>query len=125
VSDDTFLARRARLLLAAIVLVAAVFRLYAPGTSPPGMHPDAASNAWNARCLLAAGTDWSGTPWPIVTSKGFGQGQSTLYYYLLMPFQAVGGMSAATTVLPSAVTGTLSICCSTSRPPGCSAGSPG
>ena len=108
-SDDASLARRTRWLLAAIVLVAAAARLYAPGTSPPGMHPDAASNAWNARCLLATGTDWSGTPWPILTSKGFGQGQSTLYYYLLMPFQAVGGMSAATTVLPSAVTGTLSI----------------
>jgi 4-amino-4-deoxy-L-arabinose transferase-like glycosyltransferase len=101
--------RRSGWLVAAVVIVAAAARLVGLGSAPPGMHPDAASNAWNVRCLLATGHDWSGTAWPILTSKGFGQGQSTLYYYLLMPFQAVGGMTPAVTNLPSAVTGTLSI----------------
>jgi 4-amino-4-deoxy-L-arabinose transferase-like glycosyltransferase len=101
--------RRAPWIAAAIVALAAALRLYAPGTSPPGMHPDAASNAWNVQCLLANGTDWSGASWPILTSRGFGQGQSTLFYYLLLPFQAALGMSPSTTVLPSAVTGTLAV----------------
>lgn len=100
---------RARWILGLIVVAAAVLRFWALGTSPPGMHPDAASNAWNARCLLAAGRDWSGTAWPLLTSRGFGQGQSTLYYYALMPFQALAGMTPATTAMPSAFTGTLSI----------------
>jgi len=91
------------------VVLAGALRLYAPGTSPPGMHPDAASNAWNAQCLLETGKDWSGTSWPFLTSRGFGQGQSTLYYYLLLPLQAWLGMSPSVTVLPSAITGTLSI----------------
>jgi 4-amino-4-deoxy-L-arabinose transferase-like glycosyltransferase len=108
-SAPAWIERRASWILALVVLVAAGLRFWALGTSPPGMHPDAASNAWNARCLLATGRDWSGTPWPLLTSRGFGQGQSTLYYYLLMPFQALGGMTPATTTLPSAVTGTLSI----------------
>lgn len=108
-SAPAWLDRRASWLAAAVVVLGAAMRLAALGTAPPGMHPDAASNAWNTRCLLATGHDWSGTAWPILTSRGFGQGQSTLYYYLLMPFQAVGGLTPAATDLPSAVTGTLSI----------------
>lgn len=103
--------RRAAWILAAIVVVGAALRLYALGTSPPGIHPDAASNAWNARCLRATGQDWNGTSWPLLTARGFGQGQSTLDYYVIMPFQAVLGMNVISTILPSAITGILSILC--------------
>ncbi len=99
----------ARVLLVAIVLLAAALRLARPGHSPPGLHVDAAANAWNAACLLETGCDWHGKAWPIFYSRGFGENQSTLYYYALMPFQAVAGMSAATSALPSALGGVLSV----------------
>ncbi|HEX4823839.1 MAG TPA: glycosyltransferase family 39 protein [Candidatus Polarisedimenticolaceae bacterium] len=108
-SEPSFVERHARWIAAAIVVVAAVMRFAGPGTAPPGLHPDAASNAWNVQCLLATGKDWNGESWPVLTSRGFGQGQSTLFYYFLLPFQAAFGMSARTTVLPSALTGTLSV----------------
>ena len=70
---------------------------------------DAAANAWSARCLAATGTDSNGAPWPILYSRGFGENQSTLYYYLLLPFQALFGMSAWSTALPSVVGGAASV----------------
>jgi 4-amino-4-deoxy-L-arabinose transferase-like glycosyltransferase len=111
VSGTEFIERRAPWILGGLFAIAAALRLHALGTSPPGMHPDAASNAWNVQCLLATGKDWNGASWPFLTSRGFGQGQSTLFYYFLLPFQAAFGMSAKTTVLPSALTGTLSVLC--------------
>ena len=65
----------ARVLLVAIVLLAAALRLARLGHSPPGLHVDAAANAWNAACLLEAGTDWHGKAWPIFYSRGFGENQ--------------------------------------------------
>lgn len=96
-------------LAVAFALLALVARLHALGEAPPGIHVDAAANAWSARCLAATGTDWNGTPWPILYSRGYGENQSTLYYYFLLPFQAVFGMSAWSTALPSAVGGALSV----------------
>ncbi len=101
--------RHARYGLAGIGIVAAALRLYRPGHSPPGIHVDAAANAWNAACLLAAGTDWHGTAWPILFSRGFGENQSTLYYYALLPFQALLGISTWVSVLPSAVGGIAAV----------------
>jgi len=92
-------------LLLVFLAVGAILRLSDLGTAPPGMHVDAAANAWTTSCLLARGTDWHGDPWPVFYSRGFGENQSTLYYYLLLPFQAALGMSPATTALPSSFAG--------------------
>ncbi len=101
--------RRENLLLVLILLVAAVSRLVNLGQSPPGTHVDAAANAWNAWCLLETGRDWLGTPWPIVYSQGFGEYQTTLYYYVLLPVQAIAGLSYATTPVPSAIGGVVTV----------------
>jgi len=98
--------------LAALVLIvtlAAALRLASLRESPPGIHVDAAASAWNAYCLLRTGHDWHGASWPILYSRGFGENQTTLYYYALIPFQALFGMSAVTTRLPSALSGILSV----------------
>ncbi len=96
---------RARAQLLACGIVGAALRLFALGTAPPGLHIDAAANAWTVKCLLARGTDWHGVPWPVFYSQGFGENQTTLYYYLLLPFQAALGMSPQTTALPSCLAG--------------------
>jgi 4-amino-4-deoxy-L-arabinose transferase-like glycosyltransferase len=85
--------------------LAAILRLVALGAAPPGLHVDAAANAWTAKCLLEHGTDWHGVAWPVFYSRGFGENQTTLYYYLLLPFQALLGMSPRTTALPSCLAG--------------------
>jgi 4-amino-4-deoxy-L-arabinose transferase-like glycosyltransferase len=101
--------RQEHLLLVLLVVLAAALRLVRLGESPPGIHVDAAANAWNAYCLLKTGHDWLGAAWPVIYSRGFGENQSTLYYYALLPFQAVFGMSAWSTILPSALSGVASV----------------
>jgi hypothetical protein len=100
---------RAGILLALILATAGFVRCFGLGHSPPGIHIDAASNAWNAWCLLEEGRDWTGRPWPVFYTSGFGANRSTLFLYALMPFQAVWGLSTATTALPSAVGGILTV----------------
>lgn len=102
--------RRAHLwTVLAIVALAAVLRLARLGESPPGLNVDEAVNAWNAYCLLTTGTDQHGVNWPIFDSRGFGQGMTTLYLYLLIPFQAVAGLTVASGRLPAAFGGIATV----------------
>jgi len=103
------LSRRRVALLLLILALAAALRLVRLPEAPPGIHVDAAANAWNANCIRQTGHDWSGASWPILYSRGFGENQTTLYYYALIPFQTVFGMSAVSTRLPSAFAGILSV----------------
>lgn len=98
-----------RVVLGGIGFIAAILRLGWPDSSPPGIHIDEASNAWNARCLLENGTDEFGQRWPIFYTTAFGDNRSPLYLYLLMPFQAMLGMNAYSTRLPAAIGGTLAV----------------
>jgi 4-amino-4-deoxy-L-arabinose transferase-like glycosyltransferase len=93
------------LMLAAIVAVAAALRLVLPGQSPPGLNQDEAVNAWNAWCLLHTGRDMVGAPWPVFYAHAIGDNRTTLFFYALLPFQALGGLSVWTTRLPSIVAG--------------------
>jgi 4-amino-4-deoxy-L-arabinose transferase-like glycosyltransferase len=100
---------RSAVLLVLVAIVATALRLVNLGESPPGLHVDAAANAWNSYCLLHTGRDWTGDPWPILFSRAFGENVPALYYYALIPFQAAWGMSARTTPLPSALGGVASV----------------
>jgi len=95
--------------LLVILVVASVLRVVRPGTSPPGLNQDEAANAWGAYCLLNTGRDQVGQPWPILYTRSIGDNRSTLYLYLLLPFQAVGGMNAITTRLPMVFAGVGSV----------------
>src|SRR5689334_2559502 len=80
-------------ILVAIIVWSAVLRFWSCDTSPPGLYTDEASNAWNSWCLLhSAHNEW-GQRWPIFSTRAFDDYRSPLYLYLLMPFQAVAGMS--------------------------------
>ncbi len=96
-------------ILLAIILLAAGLRLWDFGSSPPGLNQDASVNAWNSWCLLETGKDMVGDPWPIFYSHAIGDNRTTLYYYALMPFQAIGGLNQITTRLPAAAAGILAV----------------
>ena len=82
---------RARWLwLLGITAVAAALRWFALDHTPPGLNQDEAIGAWISWCLLKTGRDMSGQPWPIFYAHGIGDSPSTLFFYLTMPFQAVG-----------------------------------
>jgi len=101
--------RRTVTLLLLIVILGAFLRLVKPGQSPPGLNQDEAANGWNAYCLLKTGKDQVGVSWPIFYTRALGGNRTTLYIYLLLPFQAVGGLNIYTTRLPAAVGGVLTI----------------
>src|SRR5512136_1169370 len=101
--------RVAAALLLLILLVAAGLRIPYLTSAPPGLNQDEAANAWNAWCLLKTGTDQVGTPWPIFYTRAIGDNRSTLFLYLLLPFQALGGLNVWTARLPSAVGGILTV----------------
>lgn len=111
-SDLEALARSAtsrRATLVAILAVAAFLRLWGLEGAPPGLNQDEAVNAWNAWCLLHTGLDQCGQRWPLFFSHTIGDNRSTLFFYLLMPFQAVGGLGVWTTRLPMAAAGVVSV----------------
>ncbi|MFQ5462299.1 MAG: ArnT family glycosyltransferase [Phycisphaerae bacterium] len=91
--------------LTMILLLAGLLRLPWLADAPPGLHPDEAASTWNAYCLLRTGMDQVGVSWPMFYSRGLGANRSTLYYYLTMPFQAVGGLGVWTARLPVATAG--------------------
>ena len=96
-------------MLVVVVALAAGLRLHRLDTLPPGLHTDEAANAWNAYCLLKTGTNQQGFRWPVSYLRAFGDNRSTLYVYLLLPFQALGGLNVWTTRLPGAVGGVVTV----------------
>ncbi len=106
----TPLLRRSGVILLLILLLAALLRLVKLGQiSPPGLNQDEAANAWSAYCLLKTGKDYSGNPWPIYYVRNLGGNSPLLYVYMLLPFQAIGGMNIYTTRLPGALGGIFTV----------------
>ena len=99
----------ARVAVVLILLVGAAWRVPALSRIPPGLHQDEAVNAWNAYCLLKTGRDQTGTAWPVFYMRALGGYRSILFAYWLIPFQAVGGMTAWTSRLPAAMAGLATI----------------
>jgi 4-amino-4-deoxy-L-arabinose transferase-like glycosyltransferase len=106
-SDQSW--RHPKILLFIILLLAAFLRLFNLGQSPPGLNQDEAANAWSAYCLLKTGKDYTGASWPIYYMRNLGGNRPTLYIYLLLPFQAIGGLNIYTTRLPGALSGILAV----------------
>ncbi len=96
-------------LLALILTAAAVVRCVALSGAPPGLNQDEAANAWSAWCLLQTGQDQGGQRWPIFYTHALGENRSALLLYLLLPFQALGGLNVWTTRLPAAVGGVATV----------------
>lgn len=91
----------ATLALLLILTAGAALRLAWLDVVPPALHADEAPNAWNAYTLLKTGMDQYGVHWPIFYIRAFGDNRSTLYMYMIMPFQALGGLNVWTTRLPA------------------------
>jgi hypothetical protein len=93
----------------AILLVAAALRLPLLAAAPPGLNQDEAINAWDAYCLLKTGADSNGAAWPLFYTRGFGSNRSALFLYMLLPFEALGGLSVTTARLAAAIYGVAAV----------------
>jgi 4-amino-4-deoxy-L-arabinose transferase-like glycosyltransferase len=89
--------------LAAIAVVAA-HHLIGLAWSPPGLYLDEASIGYNAWTILHHGVDEHGASFPLYFTA-FGEYKNPVYIYVLVPFMAVFGPSAAVVRLPAAIFG--------------------
>lgn len=91
-----------------IFLLAVALRVYRLDTVPPPINQDEAVHAYDARCLLALGTDHYGARWPIFF-RAFRDFHPGPFVYLLIPLQAIFGMNVWTTRLPGALIGSVGV----------------
>jgi 4-amino-4-deoxy-L-arabinose transferase-like glycosyltransferase len=83
--------RGQRIALAAVLLLAAVLRLYALGDVPAGLYCDEAGNGWNAYALGTAGIDENGTHWPLyVWSFATSYKNPAFIYASILPVKLLG-----------------------------------
>lgn len=94
--------------LLAILLLAAVLRLWNLGSIPPHLTPDEASFGYNAYSILKTGKDIHGDVFPTIF-KSFGDDRPGLYFYLTVPFVAIMGLTELAVRLPNFIFGVLGV----------------
>lgn len=92
----------------AILVLAAILRLYKLGDIPYSLDWDENSNAYNAYSILKTGRDEYGDFLPI-TNRSFDDYKPPMYMYLNIPTVAIFGLTPLAARLPSAVFGLLTV----------------
>ena len=92
-----------KLFFGIIVLLALALRLNSI-TSLPALNADEAAIGYNAYSLLQTGKDEHGNPWPI-HFQSFNDFKPGLYFYLVLPFVAVLGLTELSVRLPGVLLG--------------------
>lgn len=95
-------------LIVAVLILAALVRVWKLGSIPPGLTPDEASLGYNAYSILKTGKDEYGKFLPIIF-KSFGDYKPGLYVYLTVPSVAILGLNEFAVRFPSAVAGVVSV----------------
>lgn len=95
-------------ILALILLLATILRLWSLGNIPPHLTPDEASLGYNAYSVLKTGRDEYGQLLPIIF-KSFGDFKPGLYVYLTTPSVAIFGLTEIAVRFPSALAGIISV----------------
>lgn len=96
-------------LLIAIILIAAILRLYKLGSVPPALYWDEASLGYNAYSILKSARDEHGRFLPNTNFAAFGDYKPPLYIYATVPSIAVFGISEFAIRFPSSLAGILTV----------------
>jgi len=94
---------KTKLLFLAIVLLACFLRFYRLNNYP-ALNADEAAIGYNAYSLISTGMDEHGNPWPI-HFQSFNDFKPGLYFYLVLPFVKVLGLTEWAVRLPGALFG--------------------
>lgn len=105
---NTKLPSTKNLVLVAIIIVAAILRLWMLGEYPIHLTNDEAAIGYNAYSILKTGKDEHGEFLPIIF-KSFGDWKPGLYIYMTVPSVAVFGLSEFSVRLPSALLGIVAV----------------
>ena len=90
-----------------IVLLAFVLRFYRLADYP-ALNADEAAIGYNAYSLIETGKDEHGNPWPI-HFQSFNDFKPGLYFYLVLPFVKVLGLTELAVRIPGALIGVLTV----------------
>lgn len=96
------------IILTAIVLLAAVLRLWQLGNIPPSPDWDEAALGYDAYSIIHTGRDEYGKFLPVVL-RSFDDYKPAMYAYLIIPAELVFGVNTFAVRLPSAILGTLTV----------------
>src|SRR3989344_4799221 len=100
--------QRYKLLLLAIIILAAVLRFYQLGQNPPSLNWDEVAHGYNAYSILKTGKDEFGYFLPL-SIRSFDDYKPPLYTYLTVPSVGIFGLNEFAVRLPAAIIGTLSV----------------
>ncbi len=96
------------IILILILILAAVLRIVALDKYPAGLNADEAAIGYNAWSLILTGRDEHKAAWPLVF-QSFDDYKLPVYFYLVLPFVKLMGLSVWAVRLPSAILGVLSV----------------
>lgn len=98
-----------KLILIAIILLAALLRFYKLDSVPPSLYWDEASLGYNAYSILKTAKDEHGKFLPTTNFAAFGDYKPPLYIYATVPSIALFGLNEFAIRFPSAFFGTLTV----------------
>ncbi len=105
----SFSTQRTHFLLVAIVVLAAIFRLWQLPIVPPSLYWDEVSQGYNAYSVLTTGKDEHGEFLPVARFQAFGDYKAPVNIYLTVPSIAVFGKTEFAVRFPSAFLGILTV----------------
>lgn len=95
-------------ILPIILLISLLSRILFLNQFPIGLNADEAAIGYNAYSLIQTGKDEHGVSWPMVF-RSFDDYKPPLYFYLVLPFVYLFGLSEWSVRLPSALLGTATV----------------
>lgn len=97
-----------KLLIILIFLLSFFLRVYKVSEYPAGLNADEAAIGYNVYSLIQTGKDEFGHSWPI-NFQSFNDFKPGLYFYLVLPFVKLLGLTELAVRLPSAILGSLTV----------------
>ncbi|MEO8581137.1 MAG: hypothetical protein ABI425_00995 [Patescibacteria group bacterium] len=94
-------------LILVILMVSLVLRIYKLNVTPPSLYWEEAALGYDAYSVLKTGMDHHGHWFPVVAFESFGDYKPALYFYSIIPFLFVFGLSVWSVRIPSVIAGVL------------------
>lgn len=94
-----------KITLVAVFLLAVFLRTYNFPNNPPALYWEEAALGYDAYSILLTGKDHHGTPFPLAAFESFGDWKPAGYFYVLVPFIKLFGLTAFAVRLPTFLAG--------------------
>jgi len=92
-----------------VFILAFFLRFYKLSSQPASLYWEEAALGYDAYSILKTGKDFHGHKLPLAAFESFGDWKPSLYFYTLVPFIALFGLSEFSVRFPSAFFGSLTV----------------